>query len=148
RLRVVLATGLLNLLALFAVLAVGLSLFLEPHVVTSSIHLGSAPKWDDLIFGLVVATVALTGIEAASGFAGDVQAATGELRRLVTFGTALVLIVFVGVSAVALMGVPVSGTSTALGTRYIEAPVLGLIKQFDPHWLEQTMRWVIGIVGS
>src|SRR5207248_9593366 len=64
------------------------------------------------------------------------------------FGTALVLIVFVGVSAVALMGVPVSGTSTALGTRYIEAPVLGLIKQFDPHWLEQTMRWVIGIVGS
>jgi APA family basic amino acid/polyamine antiporter len=148
RLRVVLATGLVNLVVLFAVLAVGLSLFFEPGTVVHSIHLGEAPQWNDLIFGLVVATVALTGIEAASGFAGDVQAASGELRRLVFAGTAVVLVVFVGVSAVAVMAVPVTGGTSALGTQYVEAPVLGIVSQFEPHWLENTFRWLVAIVGS
>jgi APA family basic amino acid/polyamine antiporter len=116
--------------------------------VVDSIHLGTAPRWDDLIFGLVVATVALTGIEAASGFAGDVQAASIELRRLVVMGVAVVLVVFVGVSAVAVMAVPVTGNSTALGSRFVEAPVLGIVSRFDPGWLENTFRWVVAIVGS
>src|SRR4051794_8894332 len=108
RLRLVLGIGLLNLVALFAVLAVGLALFPDPGVATHTIHLGKAPEWHDLIFGLVVATVALTGIEAASGFAGDVQAASVELRRLVFVGTAVVLVVFVGISALAVMAVPIN----------------------------------------
>jgi APA family basic amino acid/polyamine antiporter len=148
RLRVVLATGLVNLIVLFAVLAVGLSLFFEPRAVIDSVHLGTAPQWDDLIFGAAVATVALTGIEAASGFAGDVQAATGELRRLVMIGTAVVLVVFVGVSAVAVMAVPITGGTTALGTRFVEAPVLGVVGKFEPGWLENTFRWIVAIVAS
>ena len=148
RLRLVLGIGLLNLIALFAVLAVGLTLFSDPKVATDTIHLGSAPQWDDLIFGLVVATVALTGIEAASGFAGDVQAATVELRRLVMIGTLVVLVVFVGISALGVMAVPVSAEHTALGAKFVEAPVLGIVNQFDPHWLEQAFRWLIAIVAS
>jgi basic amino acid/polyamine antiporter, APA family len=148
KLRLVLGVGLINLVVLFAVLAVGLSLFSDPNAVTDTIHLGTAPEWDDLIFGLVVATVALTGIEAASGFAGDVQAATVELRRLVTVGTAVVLVVFVGISALAVMAVPVVGGTTALGSTYVEAPVLGIVEQFDPSWLENVFRWVIAIVAS
>jgi basic amino acid/polyamine antiporter, APA family len=148
RLRLVLGIGLLNLVVLFAVVAVGLSLFSDPTVATDTIHLGSAPEWDDLIFGLVVATVALTGIEAASGFAGDVQAATLELRRLVMIGTLIVLIVFVGVSAVGVMAIPVTGETTALGSTYVEAPVLGIVSQFDPQWLEDAFRWVVAIVAS
>jgi APA family basic amino acid/polyamine antiporter len=148
KLRLVLGVGLVNLVALFAVLAVGLSLFSDPKTVTDTIHLGSAPEWDDLIFGLVVATVALTGIEAASGFAGDVQAATKELRRLVMVGTAVVLVVFVGISALAVMAVPVVGDTTALGSTYVEAPVLGIVNQFEPQWLENAFRWLIAIVAS
>ncbi|MFL5893606.1 MAG: amino acid permease [Thermoleophilaceae bacterium] len=148
RLRFVLTVGLVNLVALFAVLVVGLTLFSDTSVVTDSIHLGSAPQWDDLIFGLVVATVALTGIEAASGFAGDVQAATVELRRLVMIGTLVVLVVFVGISLVGLMAVPVAGDTTALGTTYVEAPVLGIVDQFDPSWVENLFRWMIAIVAS
>jgi APA family basic amino acid/polyamine antiporter len=148
RLRIVLVVGLVNLVTLFAILAVGLSLFSDPKVITDSIHLGTAPTWNDLIFGLVVATVALTGIEAASGFAGDVQAATRELRRLVVIGTAVVLVVFVGISALAVMAVPVVGDTTALGTTYVEAPVLGIVEQFDPTWLENLFRWLVAIVAS
>jgi APA family basic amino acid/polyamine antiporter len=148
KLRLVLAIGLVNLVVLFAVFAVGVSLFSDTSAITDSIHLGSAPKWDDLIFGLVVATVALTGIEAASGFAGDVQAASRELRRLVSIGTVVVLIVFVGVSVVALMAVPVVGGSTALGTTYVEAPVLGVVYQYEPAWVVDVFKWTVSIVAS
>src|SRR4051812_5341535 len=148
KLLLVLTVGLINLVALFAVLVVGLTLFSDTSVVTDSIHLGSAPQTDDLIFGLVVATVALTGIEAASGFAGDVQAATRELRRLVTIGTAVVLVVFVGISALGVMAVPIVGGTTALGTHYVEAPVLGIVEQFEPKWVENLFRWVIALVAS
>src|SRR4051794_2973948 len=115
KLLLVLTVGVINVLALFVVLVVGLSLFSDTSVVTDTIHLGSAPSWDDLIFGLVVATVALTGIEAASGFAGDVQAATLELRRLVVIGTAVVLVVFVGISALGVMAGSLRGGTTAPG---------------------------------
>jgi APA family basic amino acid/polyamine antiporter len=148
RLRVVLATGLVNLIVLIAVLAVGLSLFFEPRLITDSVHLGTAPQWDDLIFGLVVATVALTGIEAASGFAGEVQAPTGELKRLVGVGTAIVLLIFVGISALALMTIPVHNGATLLGSRYVEAPLLGVVTRFEPHWVEEVFRWAVGGVGS
>jgi basic amino acid/polyamine antiporter, APA family len=148
RLRLVLAIGLVNLVTLFAVLAVGLTLFSDPKVITDSIHLGSAPEWRDLIFGLVVATVALTGIEAASGFAGDVQAATVELRRLVMIGTLVVLVVFVGVSALGVMALPVHGDVTALGTTHVEAPVLGIVEQFSPAGVENAFRWLVAIVAS
>ena len=148
KLRLVLAIGLLNLIVLFAVLVVGLTLFSDTKTITDTIHLGSTPQWDDLIFGLVVATVALTGIEAASGFAGDVQAASKELRRLVMIGTVVVLIVFVGVSVVALMALPVHGETTALGSTYVEAPLLGVIYQYEPTWVVDLFKWAIAIVAS
>jgi APA family basic amino acid/polyamine antiporter len=148
KLLLVLTVGFINLVVLIAVLVVGLTLFSDTSVVTDSIHLGSAPQWDDLIFGLVVATVALTGIESASGFAGDVHAATKELRRLVTIGTAVVLVVFVGISVLAVMAVPVTGTTTELGTKYVASPVLGVVDQFHPQWVMDTFRWLVAIVGS
>jgi APA family basic amino acid/polyamine antiporter len=148
KLLLVLTVGLINLVVLFAVLAVGLTLFSDTTVITDTIHLGKAPTWDNLIFGLVVATVALTGIEAASGFAGDVQAATTELRRLVVVGTVVVLVVFVGISALGVMAVPVHGTTTALGTKYVGAPVLGIAEQFHPEGLENIFRWLVAIVAS
>lgn len=147
RLRLVLAVGLLNLVALFAVLAVGLSLFPEPRSVIDTIDVGTAPSWNDVIFGLVVACVALTGIEAASGFAGEVRAASRELRRLVVLGTGVVLAVFVGVSAVAVMAVGIRGGHTALGSTHVEAPLLGVVSQFEPHGLMEAFRWFIGGVA-
>ena len=63
-----------------------LSLFWDPGAITDSIHLGTAPQWDDLIFATVVATVALTGIEAASGLRRRRAGGAGELRRLVMVG--------------------------------------------------------------
>ena len=61
-------------LALQALIVVlGLALFLTRTRSLSSIHLGSAPSWSHLVFALTIAAIALTGLETASGLAGEVK---------------------------------------------------------------------------
>ena len=144
RLRFVLGAGLLNFVVLFAVMAVGAAEFFDAGALIDSIDLGSAPEWGDAVFAAVVATVALTGIEAASGFANEVRAATRELKRLVVVGTAVVLVVFVGLSAVAVMGLPPVGDAAAIDEEWLEAPVLGIVSQFESGPLRDGFRWAVG----
>src|SRR5262249_13162016 len=54
----------------------------------------------------------------------------------------------VGISVLALMALPVHNGTTALGTTYVQAPVLGVVSQYDPHWVETLFRWLVAIVGS
>src|ERR1700738_3217918 len=49
------------------VVVLGLVLFFNPHTLLDPIHLGSAPKWSDLVFALTVAAVAFTSLESAAG---------------------------------------------------------------------------------
>jgi len=148
RLNLVLRIGLLNTALLFAVMAVGLWMLFDPALIVDSIDLGSAPRWDDFIFATVIAGVALTGIEAASGLAGEIRVSGGALRRIVLVGSALVLAIFVGMSLVALMAHPVQGGETALGKQFVEAPVLGVVSAFEPVWARDAFRYAIGAMGA
>ncbi|MEA2389270.1 MAG: basic amino acid/polyamine antiporter, family, partial [Thermoleophilaceae bacterium] len=62
-------------------------------------------------------------------------------------GTAPV-IVLVGISAVAVMAVPVVNGSTPLGHAYLDAPLLGVVQAFHPAWLADALKYVIAVVGS
>jgi basic amino acid/polyamine antiporter, APA family len=148
RVRGVLRLSLLNVVLFIAILAFGFATLFDPSLILDSIHLGSAPAWDDLVFAAAVATVAATGIEAASGLAGEVRVGKGGLRRVVIVGAAGVLVLFGGMSVLALMAVPVQDGATALGDRYAEAPVLGVVSAFDPGWVMDTFRYVVGAVGA
>jgi APA family basic amino acid/polyamine antiporter len=67
--------------------------------------------------------------------------------------------VFVGVSTVALMTLPVepgipvvgsqdSGYGTELGGQYVEAPVLGIVQSFTSTWVSDVMARIVGIVAT
>ncbi len=148
RLRNVLQLSLLNVFVSAAILLFGLATLFHPHLILDSIHLGTSPAWDDLIFAAAVATVAATGIEAASGLAGDVKVGHGALKRVVLVGAGGVFILFGGMSVLALMAVPVHDGATALGDRYAEAPVLGVVSAFDPSWVRTVFRYAVGAVGA
>jgi basic amino acid/polyamine antiporter, APA family len=148
RLRTVLRLALVSVALLLAIAVVGAVDFFDVSKVTDSIQLGSAPAWDDLIFAAVVATVASTGIEAASGLAGDIRVGRHGLRRVVAVGAGGVLLLFGGISLIALMAVPVHDGATALGSRYEEAPLLGVVSTFHPHWLGEGFRYAVGGVGA
>jgi basic amino acid/polyamine antiporter, APA family len=141
----ILAAGDLALQLLIVVL--GLALFFSPHKLTDPIHLGSAPKWSDLVFALTVTTIALTSVESASGLAGEVKIGRGGLRRLVASGTGLVMIGYVGIALVAVTALPVHNGHTALGDRFMNAPVIGIVTQVHPRWLADTLKYMVGVMA-
>ncbi|MEA2418836.1 MAG: basic amino acid/polyamine antiporter, family, partial [Thermoleophilaceae bacterium] len=109
RLGMVLRLSLLGILLLLTVSVIALVQNWDPAAITDSVHLGSAPGWDELLFATVVAGVALVGVEAASGLAGEVRVGRRGLRRVVGLTSITALVLFVCVSTAALMAVPVVG---------------------------------------
>jgi APA family basic amino acid/polyamine antiporter len=130
------------------VVGIGLALFFESKAILSTIHLGSAPTWSSLIFAFTVSAVAFTGLESAAGVAGDVIVNRGSLRRLLVTGAALLIVAYFGIGIVAVSAVPVHGAHTALGDQYVNAPVLGIVSQMHPHWLQVSLRYVIGAIAT
>ena len=148
RLGMVLRLSLFGLGLLVAVALVAFAQEWDPAGVVDSVDLGSTPEWDDALFASVVAAVALIGVEAASGLAGEVRVGRRGLRRVVLAIAGVALVLFVGVSAAALMAVPVVDGETALGGRYIEAPVLGMVNSFEPGWLMDSSRYLVGATAA
>jgi APA family basic amino acid/polyamine antiporter len=148
RLGMVLRLALFSVALLFAVGVIAFVQSWDVGAITDSIDLGSAPQWDELVIGTVVAAVALIGVEAASGLAGEVRVGRRGLRRVVIVTTALALVLLVGVSAAALMAVPVVDGQTALGGHYIEAPIVGIVSTFTPTWLMDSARYVVGATAA
>ena len=109
------------------VMVLGLARFFDWHTLRSSIHLGSAPTWSGLIFAMTITTIAFTSVESASGLAGEVRAARRRCGGCwARHGT--VLLAYVGIALVAVTAFPVHGTHTALGTRYLDDPVIGIVE--------------------
>jgi len=70
------------------------------------------------------------------------------LRRVVAVGTGTVFLLLGGMSVVALMAVPVTGSGTALGGEWAASPVLGVVTSFDPHWLSDAFRYAVGAIAA
>ncbi len=132
-----------DLLVQALIVVLGLIMFFNPHTLLDPIHLGSAPKWSDLVFALTVAAISFTSLESAAGLAGEVRISKGALKRLVGTGTATVAFVYVGIALVAVTALPVHDGHTKLSTRFLDDPVVGLVTQMHPHWLAQTLRYVV-----
>jgi APA family basic amino acid/polyamine antiporter len=130
------------------IVVLGLALFFNPHTLTGPIHLGSAPTWPRLIFALTIAVISFTSLESASGLAGEVRISRGGLKRLVGSMTATVAFLYVGIALVAVTALPVHDGKTELGHRYLDAPVIGIVKQVHPHWLEQTLTYLVAALAA
>ena len=149
RYRFVLVLSLLSIGVFIAVIATGAAQFFDLSLVTDSVDVGDTPPVDDLLFAAVVATVACTGIEAASGLAGDIRVGRRGLRRVVWVSALAVIGLFAGMSLIALMALPVGADgSTALAGAFIDAPVLGVVNEFDPPWLAEAFRYLVGAVAT
>jgi basic amino acid/polyamine antiporter, APA family len=144
RLKLVLRITLLNLVLVAVIIGVGLATVSDLSLITDSIDLGVSPRLADVIFAATLAAAAATGIEAASGLAGEVRVGRRGLRRFVMLSAAAVFVMLAGVSVVALMVVPVTGGATALGGSFVEMPVLGVVSGFEPNWAAEGLRYVVG----
>jgi APA family basic amino acid/polyamine antiporter len=148
RARASLRVGLTFLGLCLLIIVLGLAQEFNASQVIDSIDIGSTPAWDELLFAMVLAGVAATGIEAASGLAPDVRVGRRGLRNLVMFASLAVFVILVGVSTVATMAVPPVDGHTALGGHFVAAPLLGVVSAFDPAWLRDALRYAVGGLGA
>jgi basic amino acid/polyamine antiporter, APA family len=148
RLGTVLRLALFSVAVLVGVSLIGFVEYWDPGAISSSIDLGVAPRWDDLIFSTGIATVAVIGVEAASGLAGEVRVGRRGLRRVVLASIAAAMLLFLCVSVAGLMAAPVVGDRTALGDNFIEAPVLAIVSGYEPGVLLDAARYLVGATAA
>jgi basic amino acid/polyamine antiporter, APA family len=119
------------------VIVVGVWLVVDVPALTKTIDLGTAPRWEDLIFALTVSTVAFTSLEGVAGLAGEVEVGHGGLERLIASATASVIVIYVGISLVAVTALPITPGQGPLTGDALDAPVIAVVETFEPGWLSQ-----------
>ncbi|MGI8728707.1 MAG: amino acid permease [Solirubrobacteraceae bacterium] len=130
------------------IVGAGLLLVVDVDALTATIDLGSEPTLRDVIFALTISTIVLTCLESAAGLAGEVQVSSRALKRLVLSAAASVLVIYVGISLVAVAALPLEGASGPLTGDAINAPVLAIVERFDPPWLAQSLRYAIAALAT
>ena len=148
RIGSVLRLSAVSIVVLVVVSLIGFAQYWDPGSIRSSIDLGVAPRWEDFIFACGIATVVAIGVEAASGLAGEIRVGRRGLRRVVLVTVGVTVVLFVLVSVAGLMATPVVGDRTALGDRYLEAPVLAIVSSYEPGTLLDVSRYVVGATAA
>jgi APA family basic amino acid/polyamine antiporter len=137
-----------DLLVQLLIVVIGLVLFFSPDALLDPIHLGSSPTWSNLVFALTVAVISFTSLESAAGLAGEVRISRRGLKHMVGSGAVTVVVGYVGIALVAITALPVHGGHTELAGRYLNDPVIGIVTQMHPHWLEQTLIYLVGALAT
>jgi basic amino acid/polyamine antiporter, APA family len=130
------------------VIVLGLVLVLHPHRLTETIHLGTAPTWSNLAYAFPIGVIAFTGLEAAASLAGEVNAKISELRRLIVPGSAVIVLIYVGIAFVGIAALPVHNGVSDLGTTHLHAPVLGIVESYKPTWVADILKYAVAIGGA
>jgi len=134
-------------------MGLGLVLVFNPTLLLGQIHLGTAPTWTELIFALSVAMVAYTGIETVSNMAEEAKDPGRDVPKAVNLVLIAVLVVYAGISLVALSALPVvhhAGTyTTLLGTTFENDPVLGIVSRLGLHGTVLTIATAyVGVLAA
>ncbi|MTD42904.1 amino acid permease [Conexibacter sp. W3-3-2] len=130
------------------IIVVGLVTVFDADLLLDPIQLGTSPGWEDTLFALGVATVVFTGLESASGLAGEVGAGRRQLKRLLLSASGSILFLYVGIALVALTALPVVDGRTALGDTFVEAPMLGVVAALDQAWLSDGLKYVLAAAAT
>jgi APA family basic amino acid/polyamine antiporter len=137
--------GALNVLVLLVVIVVGAVSIWDWGAIVDGVDSAQQPEWDDLGFAAVIAGLALTGLEAASGVAGEIRPNRQQMSRVIGVSSGSAFLILIGISLVALMALPVVAGHTGL-EQYHEAPLIGVVGAYD--WLDDTLRYVVGGVAA
>jgi APA family basic amino acid/polyamine antiporter len=122
------------------IVAFGLIYIFDPDVLTDPSSIGGTPSVQDLLFAFPLVLVAFSGLDASSGLAGQVPISRRGLKRLIAVRMLAAIVPYVGIALVA---------STALpdepGKSWVEAPMLGVVDDFDQSWLHDPLRYLVAI---
>jgi APA family basic amino acid/polyamine antiporter len=152
RLNLVLALA--DLATQVVLVVIGCVLVLDPDLLVSQVHLGTAPTTGDFLLGIAVGMVAYTGIETISNMSEEAR----DPNRSIPRGTGAVVLAVVGIyaflPAIALSAMPVTegpggDFTTTLGTVYADDPVLGIVENIGlSSGLTDVLRVYVGVLAA
>jgi basic amino acid/polyamine antiporter, APA family len=156
----------LDLSTQMLLVGVGLALVFDPSLLIHQVHLGTVPNWSEVIFALSLAMLAYTGIETVSNMAEEARDPGRDVPRAVNLVLFAVLGVYAGISVIALSALPVvhhgvgyshalgasyshPGYATALGGKYQNDPVLGIVNSLGLHGTVQHLAdYYVGLLAA
>ena len=130
------------------VIVVGAILVVDVPAIVDTIDLGTTPPWEDVLFALTVGTIAFASLESASGLAGEVRIGRRALKRLIMAATASVIVIYVGISFVAVAALPITPGTDSLAGDALDAPMIAIVQTFDPHWLSQAFVYAVAALAT
>ncbi|HUY72630.1 MAG TPA: universal stress protein [Gaiellaceae bacterium] len=139
----------LDVLTQLVLIGFGFALLFSPHALAHGTSLGHAPTLSSLAFAVPLAMLAFTGLETVANLAEEARRPGVDLPRSLFVAIGTVVSTYVAISVVALSAFP--GPQTALGTRWLRAPLVGVAEQIRAHTssgLGDTIRFFVGASGA
>jgi APA family basic amino acid/polyamine antiporter len=141
----------IDLFTQLLLVVLGLALLWSPGALTHGVSLGSSPSWHEIAFALPLAMLAYTGLETVANLAEEIRRPGVQLPKSVFAGIGAVVAVYVAIAVVGVMAFPARGGTTELGTRWVQAPLMGIVAALDEHlpqWLHTPLRIYVGLSGA
>jgi APA family basic amino acid/polyamine antiporter len=145
------AVAVLDLATQILLVVLGLAFLFTPDALSNGISIGSDPDWSELAFALPLAMLAYTGLETVANLAEEARRPGVDIRRGLFSAIGVVVTLYVAIAIVGLSAFPVEDGQTALGDRWLFAPLLGIVDALGselPSGLDSALRVFVGISGA
>jgi APA family basic amino acid/polyamine antiporter len=144
------AVALLDLVTQLLLVVLGFALLFSWHALTRGISLGTSPTWHDIAFALPLAMLAYTGLETVANLAEETRRPGRDLPLSLFSAISGVVVIYVLIAMVGLSAFPADNGTTALGTDWLRAPLMGIVSALhgDLGWFGNVLRVYVGLTGA
>jgi APA family basic amino acid/polyamine antiporter len=143
--------ALLDLVTQLLLIFLGFLLLFSSSALTRGLSLGTSPSWHAIAFSLPLAMLAYTGLETVANLAEEVRSPGRSLPISLFSAIAGVVVLYVLIALVGLSAYPAAHGTTALGTDWLRAPLMGIVAAIQlhvPHWFGRVIRVYVGLTGA
>jgi APA family basic amino acid/polyamine antiporter len=136
----------------------GFVLVLDPHILTSNVHWGTAPTWANLAIAIPVAMLAYTGVETVSNLAEEARDPARSVPLAYKLVAGAVFAIYFTLPLVALSAMPVKRIDGELTTKlalppekhgFANDPVLGIVDNLGVHGATlRTLQIYVGLLAA
>jgi APA family basic amino acid/polyamine antiporter len=137
---VAIAVAVVALVAELVVIVLGFAFLFSTDDLSAGIDLGATPTWDSLVFSLALATLAYTGLETVANLGAEAREPGRSLPISIFTAIGGVVVVTTLVAIVGVAAYPVApspdapdGVASALGTEWLDAPLVGIAAALEGH---------------
>jgi APA family basic amino acid/polyamine antiporter len=138
------------LAAQLLLVVLGLPLLFSLEGLGKGTDLGTAPTWSAIAFAIPAAMLAYTGLETVANLAAETREPGRTLPRSLFVGIGAAVAISFLIGLVALSAFP-ADPETALGTEWLQAPLVGLAAAFGgelPAATVDALRVFVGLTGA